>query len=150
MNKIKGFTLVELIITLVLLGIIAAYVIPRISTQGIKDNAEAMAFISNVRFIQHKSMVEGGYFYIKLDEDENKYFLYSPDDSLIDTPDGKNPVVVESRLTYSGPIIDGKIYFNLWGQPESPKGKLITDKITVSIGSYKVIIEPYSGGVYIQ
>ncbi len=154
MNK-KAFTLVELIIVIVLVGIIAVYVAPKITTSGFQDSADVDSFISNIRFTQHKSMVTGGGWKITFDVANNEYVIYDRTGSPATLPADKNPVEVKSGLS-SVKDEDGTditdIYFDFFGTPALNQSctNLLTKKVYVKISSYTIVVEPNSGGIYVQ
>lgn len=73
----KGFTLIELIIVIAILGILAAIIIPRLS--GVKDNAKVTANRENVQAIQKA-----------LESYHAQYDVYPADAQLTSTTVGAN------------------------------------------------------------
>ena len=144
----KGFTLIELIITIVLVGILAVFVVPKIGFDTFKESADADRFLSNVRYAQHESMVTGQNWRIKI-VSSSQYIVDndSDDSTLPQLPDGQNPVNVKTSISTSG---TNEIFFDYLGRPINSSGNLITTQTTISFQSVNVIIEPYSGGVYVQ
>ena len=57
--KVNGFTLIELITVIVIIGIISLAIIPKISITTFKESSDADIFLSNIRFAQHESMITG-------------------------------------------------------------------------------------------
>jgi len=137
--KHHGFTLIELVIIIILVGIVAMVVAPKITTSDIEKNAEVVRLMSDIRYVQHKSMVTGGgkgieftsngYKFVKIKDKENVSGL-----SAI-TPPSQNP-----------------LYFDYLGRPDtdniSTNNNIVTDKITITIGGKNIYIAPYAGGVY--
>ena len=154
MNK-KAFTLVELIIIIVLVGILAVFVAPKITTTGFQDSADVDSLISNIRYTQHKSMVTGGGWKITFDVASNKYTIYDKNGTTATLPADKNPVDVKSGLS-SVKDEDGAnitdIYFDFFGTPALNQlcTNLLTKKVYIKISSYTIVVEPNSGGIYVQ
>jgi len=148
MNR-KGFTLVELIIIISIVGILSIVIIPRIEIGTFKEAADIDSFISNIRYAQHKSMVTGNKWrfkiinshYYKIDNDSND------SNKLPQLPAGNNPVKVETSISSSG---ENEIYFDYLGRPLKSNNQLITNQTIITINSKNIVIEPYSGGVYEQ
>ena len=144
-----GFTLVELIIVIVLIGIVAIYVAPKISISSFKEDSDIMQFLSNVRYAQHESMVTGSNWRIKIDSSNSEYLLDNDSDdsnNLPEIPSQDNPVNVESNIAATL----NEFYFDYFGRPVNSSNNFITSQIIVTIGSKNIIVEPYSGGVYVQ
>ena len=72
-NK-KGFTLIELVVVIAILGILAAIAVPRLS--GSRDNASRSAVLANLRTIESA---------IAIAEAEGK-LLVKPDNTVITDP----------------------------------------------------------------
>lgn len=145
----EGFTIIELIIVIVIVGIVATYVIPKITLNVFKESADIDVFISNVRYAQHKSMVTGSRWRIKIDSLNSEYFLDNDSTSSNDLPQlpgEDNPVKLSSGISSNISVF----FFDYLGRPTDNGNNLITTAINVIIGSKTIIIEPYSGGVYVQ
>jgi len=145
----KGFTLVELIIILALIGIVSLTIVPKLEMTSFKETADIDTFISNARYAQHNSMVTGNNWRIIISSSENKYTI---DNDSINTndvpkmPGGDNPVSVDTSISSTL----SEFYWDYLGRPVTSGNNLITSQINITIGSQNVIIEPYSGGIYVQ
>lgn len=144
----KGFTLVELIIIIVLVGILAVFVVPKIDIETFKESADVDRFLANVRYAQHKSMITGHNWRLKIIS-SNEYIIDndSNDSTLPQIPDGENPVKVNTSISSSG---SDQIFFDYLGRPVDSGGNLISSQTIFTINSQRVIIEPFSGGIYVQ
>ena len=87
MNNSKGFTLIELVVTIVLVGILAASAIPTLSAQ-IRTNVSNMETIKNT-FMQYNQVNH---------MDGNPHFPTLPENNQLDSeykdlvlPDGRTP-----------------------------------------------------------
>ncbi len=162
MNNRKGFTLIELIIVIVLISILATVTVPLIFRSGYQSKPEALKFITQVRYIQHESMIKGGGYGLGIAQ-KYYYFFYGTPSNLITLPGEKS-----SQIRVSGSINAvnslGKavklIYFDNLGRPDIDNNSLNNNEmdftndnpyrytITVTLDSTKILITPYSGGVY--
>lgn len=142
-----GFTLIELVITIVLIGIIAIYAAPKLSSiTDFEDDAEATSFISRVRYVQHKSMATGGGYRIDFNSTGNVYRVFDHTGAAENFPDLSSNTVTVNSLTSSV----GSVYFNYLGQPTDNSGTLLTTNVNVSVSGKTFVITPYAGGVYVQ
>jgi MSHA pilin protein MshC len=67
MSNPSGFTLVELVIVLILLGILAISIIPRSPTKGsLTITGQAHQFASDIRYVQSLSMTRGQRYCVNL------------------------------------------------------------------------------------
>ncbi|MEC9493243.1 prepilin-type N-terminal cleavage/methylation domain-containing protein [Flexistipes sp.] len=135
----RGFTLIELVIIIILVGIVAMVVAPKITTSDIEKNAEVVRLMSDIRYVQHKSMVTGG----------GKGILF--------TTHGYNFLGISDKEDISGlsaitPPSQNPLYFDYLGRPDtdniSTNDNIVTNKITITIGGKNIYIAPYAGGVY--
>jgi len=145
----KAFTLIELVIIIVLVGIVGIYIAPKISTKGYEGKTQATRFMSNIRYAQHKAMVSGGLWGIEiagksyklLDNTTEKKF---PDAENINITVDKSLNIINSELP------DNKVYFNFLGQPQTSTGSLLTKDTNFIVNGYTLILTPKAGGIYFQ
>nr|WP_273266045.1 hypothetical protein [Flexistipes sinusarabici] len=131
--------MIELVIIIILVGIVAMVVAPKITTSDIEKNAEVVRLMSDIRYVQHKSMVTGG----------GKGILF--------TTHGYNFLGISDKEDISGlsaitPPSQNPLYFDYLGRPDtdniSTNDNIVTNKITITIGGKNIYIAPYAGGVY--
>ena len=148
-NFHNGFTIVELIVVLAIMGIVSLVIIPKLGMESFKQTADIDSFISNVRYAQHESMLTGNNWRIIVNESGNQYTIDNDSidtNSLPEIPGSDNPVTVNTSISAT---LD-EFYFDYLGRPVDAHGQTITSEIKITIDTEKVIIEPYSGGVYAQ
>ncbi|MEF3254446.1 MAG: hypothetical protein K6348_02600 [Deferribacterales bacterium] len=140
----KGFTLVELVIIILLVGIIAMIVGPKVSIGDFKEETEKNSFIANIRYAQHKSMVVGGGWRVELGS--KSYTIKDEEGKVVNLPGGENPVNTSVGISSNYT----QFYFDYLGRPDndndSKNDNLINDNITITFGNGKVMINP-AGGV---
>lgn len=79
MGTLKGFTLVEVIIVLVILGIIGVFAIPRLYDQytDVKVMAVAKQIMADIRYAQTIAMKGHDSSWVEFDDTQNLYGVYS-------------------------------------------------------------------------
>jgi len=149
----KGFTLIELVVIITLIGILAVAVLPRFNLDSFTDDKEATLFLTHIRYAQHKSMVTGGGWSIWFDLSENEYRLKDHNDTVRQFPGniGPNPNKVEVGKIKIAPSTRTEIYFNYLGVPvdnkESSLATEFPDVTEITIGEIKIKLQPYTGGI---
>jgi prepilin-type N-terminal cleavage/methylation domain-containing protein len=145
-----AFTLIEMIIVIVILGVIAVAVAPKASFDGYKEEADVTRFLTDIKYVQHKSMVTGDNWSIKLNT--NSYELLDKDGNLAEIETGENPVNIKGTLSYSidsgQNLIANRLFFDYLGRPLIDSNNLLMGKLHIRISGYNLIVEPYSGGIY--
>nr|WP_303701066.1 prepilin-type N-terminal cleavage/methylation domain-containing protein [Flexistipes sinusarabici] len=145
----RGFTLIELVIIIVLVGIIGIYIAPKISTEGYKGKTQTTRFMSHIRYAQHKAMVSGGMWGIEI---TGKSYRLLNNDNATEFPDAEsiNITVDKSLSITNSELPDNKVYFNFLGQPQTSNGSLLTKDTNFNVNGYTLILTPRAGGIYFQ
>jgi prepilin-type N-terminal cleavage/methylation domain-containing protein len=77
MKKIKGFTLIELVMIMVIVGVLALAAIPRTAAgSAIKLEAACQKIASDLRYVQEMSLAQQVRFGISFDPANEAYFAY--------------------------------------------------------------------------
>lgn len=138
----NGWTLVELVIIIVLLGILAVVVAPRISTDDFKVEAEATSLVANIRYAQHKSMVSGGGWSIQFQP--NSYTIRDDSGQIPTLPGGENPVGTKYTISSSQSVV----YFDYLGRPamdNSNSNNNLLDNVTITLSNRTIMINKIGG-----
>ena len=146
---VKGFTLIELVIVIVLLGVVSIYVAPKITLSGFKELSEVTKFRAHIRHAQHNSMTRGGFWGVGVDSTSKSYILYD-NNTATNFPDEKSSsgVVSEGISLSSSEIMDNRIYFDNLGRPVNSSGALLTSTVQITVNGKVIKIDPYGGGIY--
>ena len=147
-NSIKGFTLTELIVIIIIAGILALFIAPKLGINTFKESADVDNLLTIIRYAQYQSMVTGNNWRIKI-LSANAILV---DNDSIDSNENPNLPGEDNPVKLNTSIISNRmneIYFDWLGRPVDSNGKLISTQINFIVNNSKtVIIEPFSGGVY--
>src|SRR5690349_20053776 len=94
----RGFTLVEILAVVVILGIASAIIVPNMGTRDdMRATAAARTLVADLIYAQNQAISSGKWVYVKFDTANNKYTLLSTASSGGDVA-LTNPV---TQTTYS-------------------------------------------------
>ena len=156
-TKSKGFTLIEIIIVLVIIGIISVFAAPRIYDNYVSNRITAAAkqILADIRFAQSLAMMGHDSTWVVFDDDENLYKLYSGATkaarTLVEKSSGDGSYIRQldqgeyKNVTITGLSIgnDKSIAFD-WSGNTNNSGSIIlnnTVTVTVAMGTGMVRIE---------
>lgn len=112
-TSIKGFSLVELVVVMVILAVLAATFLPKTSDRTINVNAQADMIAGEVRYVQSLAMTQGQRYYISSTSTTYGLFAVSGATPIPHPTTGSTtpiPLAAGITATMSTPVIafDGK------------------------------------------
>ena len=115
-EKTAGFTLIELIMVITIIGILAAAAFPRLRSQSFNLAAISAKMATDIRYIQGLSMSRGQRFRINFTA--NSYQLTDINGvAIIFLPSGSASAISVAPATLSGPLINNFVVFDSKGIP---------------------------------
>ncbi len=136
----KGFTLLEVIVVIAILGIITAICIPKNTIRKQRLNSQARLLTNEIRMIRYKTMTEGGSPSITLDESGYKILEGS---SHVKTVELGEDIIIGNNLTNRA-----RMRFSPSGTPRHPGSIRLLD--TVTMDYYDITIVPYTGRILLK
>lgn len=147
-HKARGFTLIELIMVLVVLGALSIFVAPRLNVTDFDTLSFQQELKTAIRFAQKLSIASECE--VQVAVNANSYALYYPN-STCNPPDGFGAVPVGALVktgAYSGAAPSGvsisgfgNFYFTANGAPSS------SGTITINPGGRTITVNPLTGFV---
>ena len=159
-NKEAGFTLVELVLVIVVIGILAVFAVPRlVDTTATKAGAAARKLQSDIAYAQELAMTRNARYRVYVNAAPGPSPGYAVTDSagtVVPDPAGGNLSVTLNSGSYAGITISGGfsgsfIEFNTLGVPYDSGGALgAASTLTVNANATPertVTIQPQTGKV---
>lgn len=141
----QGFTLTELVIILVLIGVLAAFVAPRVDIEGFQRAAFGDELINALRHARKTAIGSGCHVRATINATANSYVLTYTGAGGSDCGSGSTPLPHPTRggaFTGSGEInAGGSVIFDAMGR--TPTGLSI-----VLASGETIIVEPETGYVH--
>lgn len=146
-HKSLGFTAIELVVTLVIIGMLAAYVVPRLDMGGTSAAAETERLARDLRHVQEMAMTEG--LTLALQPAGAGYAVVNSGGTTVTDPATHQPfqVTLKNGVTLSG----ATVRFDSMGRPVTAAGTLAgaAASLALSGGSHSdtVTVSPVTGFV---
>ncbi len=147
-RTLRGFTLLEVVVVLVLMGILAAVAIARVTDHGADERAAADKLRVHLRFAQMQALNSDRTWGIRATG--GSYFLYSDGDSNdadnvhLLPGENSNTVIFPHGITQTF-----FLSFDQWGRPytdENPETNTPASAIpSITIGTESITITPETG-----
>lgn len=122
---VRGFTLIELIMVLVLVGIVAVFAAPRLGSQDFEARGFHDGTLALLRYAQKTAIAQRRTVCVAFAADAATLTIASaPNTSSCDTnlagPDGATPGRVAAATGIAYQAVPGTFYFTALGQPSAP------------------------------
>jgi len=145
-HQLSGFTLVELIVVILIVGILSISVAPRFFSVTTYENRQAAdEVLSALRYSQQMAMNRGGD--IQLVLSPTNFTVQRSGGGNLRSPDGLIPYTktFPSGVTAAPNPNPQTINYNALGQPEDALGTLFTSNVSLVIGTNTITIEANTG-----
>lgn len=145
-NSNAGFSLVEMLAVLVLMGIVGVLVVNRIGDSAAAMNARAALVKSHLRYAQARAMNSDSIWGIRYSSIANNYYLFEYDAAGVENPrllpgeEALNIALSDEKLVFSG--FNNPISFDQWGRPCSDAAGAVPagGAFSVNAGSRSVAV----------
>ncbi|WP_051434362.1 prepilin-type N-terminal cleavage/methylation domain-containing protein [Desulfonatronum lacustre] len=137
-----GFTLMEVIVVIILLGILAVVAVVRFSGTDAEDVAAANTLKTHLRYAQIRAMADVVYWGIEI-ETSNKYVLIRETGGVPNLP-GESEPYLENIPANISPLTTFRFSPGR-GQPIDSGGNVMGNDQTISVGTQAITITQETG-----
>jgi MSHA pilin protein MshC len=158
-HKIRGFTLLELIIVLMIIGILSIYAYFQWPSSTLSVEAQAQEIANDILYTQSLSMAHGQRYHI-IKQSSSTYQILDASNNAVTFPNGSTTSTLNSGITFAWTNLPNNlIAFDGQGQPYTTTGTpgtafstATTYTITVSSNgaTATITITPTTGMVSVQ
>ncbi|MEQ8288105.1 MAG: type II secretion system protein [Gammaproteobacteria bacterium] len=143
-----GFTLIELVVTIIVLGIIAAYVVPRLNLLSIQNQGYFDLAKSTIRYGQKRAIATGCIVNININTAAcNLSWVGCAGNSSITNPaTNNNNFCLDS--TPEGSVSNGVFRFDPIGRPMNTGNTVLVSAQDISVGTRTIRVEAQTGFVH--
>lgn len=145
MNKIKGVTLVELLITLAIISIISSIVLPKTNIVcKYKEKAELREFKNDIVYARNMAICKSKKYFVRINFKENYYLIYTVKGVTKEYIKKKE---LSSGLTFKRPLDNSEkveISFNSTGAPSNARTICLVSRYG---DIYSVAVTPATGRI---
>ena len=144
-HQLLGFTLVELILIISIIGIIASIAVPKVGTliEDVREKAVAERVVEDLNYIRNYAIAHHDTTWMVVDDTQNQYALFvgpsSGSRTLIPDPHTLASDTLDLDVDYEGVTITSvsfgglkEVSFNYWGTPSSG-GSISLDTRTITL-----------------
>jgi prepilin-type N-terminal cleavage/methylation domain-containing protein len=173
----RGFTLVEILVVIVILGIASLVVMPNLGTHDDQNDASAArTIVADLIYAQNRAILQQGLRYVNFDTVGQNYSILVSKPNVLPAVFEQNPSTFQNYVTQFGaaappggirnvylqtPNADGKtcLAFDELGQPyacdastgvATPLANTATFPVRCGIFTLTVRVEPYTGALSVQ
>jgi MSHA pilin protein MshC len=145
-NSIAGFTLIELTIVIVLFGILAIYVAPRMNFQNYEDTRASVELIQGIRYAQFQSLYRTATPGFQISITASGFSVNDPNGNVLPDPAETGNYV----RNYNGVLITPTvtITFDGRGQPNCGAYNCTTANLPLTVAGNSITMERFTGFVH--
>jgi len=151
MSDNNGFTLIELVMTLLLIGILAVYAAPKLDISFFRNTNFFLQAISSIRFAQKQAIASGCHVEINIALSNCSVSWSNPGDvncptdgDAIDNPASGNSNFCDGSTPSTNPT-GGNFRFDSIGRPMDTSNNLLTAAQNIVIGDRTILVEAETG-----
>ena len=146
-NRISGFTIVELITIIVIMGILAAMAAPRFFDRNVFDSRGFYdQVISTLRYAQKAAIAQHRFVCVSFPANNSITVTYGTTNSCVDgtlaSPSGDPYPLINRQTSFSGGVPPAPFYFDALGKPSARQDISVSDYAT------HIIVEAETGYVH--
>ena len=141
----NGFSLIELIVTIIILAIVAAYALPRLNLISIKNQGFYDQAMSSIRYGQKRAIATGCIVEVDITSTVcNLNWVGCASNSAISNPSNNDTDFCKDSEP-EGSVSSGNFHFDRVGRPMDTGNNVLTSAQIITIGTRELHVEAQTG-----